>query len=84
MRARSYSKKARQRAKAQVGSIMQEVQGLHFFCELVEAAPHIVLVLSEDLNCRILYANAAIARVLHMHVASVFGRCVPLSANEWK
>lgn len=73
-RARSCSKSARERAKAQVDMFQQEVEGLRVFRTLVEEASHVVLVLSDDLRCEILYANAATARFFHVHIAAVLGR----------
>lgn len=74
LRARVYSNSARERNKALLQDIRQDVQALRPFHALVDDAPHIVLVLSDDLQCRVLYANATVTQVLHMSVASVLGR----------
>ena len=68
--------KARERVKTETRVYKQQIQSLRVYYSLIESAPHIVLVLSEDLQLKILFANLAVARFLHIHAASVIGRCV--------
>lgn len=76
IRARNYSKNARERTKAVIAMTTQEVRGLQIFRTLVEEAPHILFVLSRDLNCQVLYVNASINRLLHIKTSSMLGRWV--------
>ena len=55
--------------------IQKDVQGLRPFRVLVDEAPHMVFVFSDDLKCRVLYANAATSTCLHVSVLSLLGRC---------
>lgn len=73
-RARSYSTDARQRIKTQVKLLQHGLENLRMFRSLVDEAPHIVLVLSDDIHCEVLYANHAIGRLLYVPAASVLGR----------
>lgn len=75
-RARSYSKSARERVKAQINAFQREVERLRTYRALVEDSPHIILVLSDDIRHKILYANSAITRHLHINVSSVLGKYV--------
>lgn len=43
---------------------------------LVEKSQHLILVLSNDLELKVLYANSAVARVLDTCIDSVLGRWV--------
>lgn len=69
-----YSDAARQRKRDVLGEMMRDMAGMRVYRTLVEEAPHIVLVLSPDIQCRVLYANKALTRILHVKTEAVLGR----------
>lgn len=74
VRARMYSDAARRRKRDIAGEMLQDVAELRMYRILVEEAPHIVLTLSPDIHCHVLYANKAFARILHVKTELVLGR----------
>lgn len=75
-RARVYSHNARQRNKVLLHEIRHDIAALAVFRDLVEKAPHIMLVLSMDLQATILYANDALNDTLHLSSPAILGRYV--------
>ena len=75
-RARIYSNVARERYDRLQQELEGDVAAMRMFQALVEEAPQMVAVLSTDVHCLVLYANAAFTRQLARPAASLLGRWV--------
>ena len=63
-RARVYSNHARKRDEVKKQALVEDVDMMQLFRHVVEDAPHMVAVVSPDLDCTFRYANEAFARIL--------------------
>ena len=63
-RARVYSNHARKRDEARKQALVEDVDMMQLFRHVVEDAPHMIAVVSPDLDCTFRYANEAFARIL--------------------
>jgi PAS domain-containing protein len=73
-RARAYSHCARQRHKALLQEARVDLAAMELYRTIIENAPHIVMVLSADLQSTVLYANKAVSRLLCIVDSDVVGR----------
>jgi hypothetical protein len=64
-------------------ALADEVDAMRLFREVVEAAPQLLLVLSADVRCAVLYANAAAAGALGVACAGILGRWVGGWVGGW-
>ncbi len=71
--ARKYSQQARQRQEAQTKELKEQVATLLVYQDIVENAPDLVMVISPDDQGRILFANAAFARLVHTEPSLLLG-----------
>ena len=77
-RARLYSNVARERYEQLQRELEGDVAAMRMFQALVEEAPQMVAVLSMDVHCLVLYANAAFKHQLVRPAVSLLGRWVCL------
>lgn len=64
MRARTYSRNARRRHRQLKDEMADDVEEMRIWEVMVQLAPHIILVVSSDIHCRVLYANDAVTKTL--------------------
>lgn len=69
-----YSDVARRRKRDVLDEMLQDVAELRIYRALVEEVPHIVLVLSSDIQCRVLFASTAFTRILFVKTDLVLGK----------
>ena len=74
VRARVYAHRARQKHKALLQEAQEEKAAMEVYRTIVEKAPHIVMVLSANLQCIVLYANDAVSRTLCIGANQVLGK----------
>lgn len=75
-RARMYSHLARRRQEATVQDLKNQVESLGLYKDLIDNAPDLVLVISPDVEARILFANGASVRMLQLLPTALLGRYV--------
>lgn len=55
-------------------SLEKEVKALRMFRTIVEDAPIMIIVLSPDMDCRLLYINVAVEKELCVLRSNILGR----------
>lgn len=73
-RARVYSSQARDRWERHQRDLENAVTAMRMFKTVVEEAPHMLIVLSMDVTCLVLYANMAVTRCLSSPPVGLLGR----------
>lgn len=81
-RARMYSHMARKRQEANVQELRNQVTALMVYQEMVEDGPDVVLVISPDIDSRILFSNAASGRLLQTLPATLLGQSLWAFVHE--
>ena len=72
-RARIYTQLSQTRRKQSFKRLSKHVERMRVYQSVVEEGPDIVVTLSADVHCRILYANEAIQRILHADSKAIVG-----------
>ena len=72
-RGRVYTQLSQKRRKQSFKRLSEHVERMRVYQSAVEEGPDIVVTLSADVHCRILYANAAIQRILHVDPKAIAG-----------
>ena len=72
-RARIYTQLSQSRRKQSFKRLSEHVERMRVYQSVVEEGPDLVVTLSADAHCRILYANEAIQRILHVDPKAIAG-----------
>lgn len=72
-RGRIYTQLSQKRRKLSFKRLSEHVERMRVYQSMVEEGPDIMVTLSADVHCRILYANQAIQHILHVDSRAIVG-----------
>ena len=73
-RARSYSQVSRDKKKKEKEDVVEELGKMDIYSWALYLAPNMMMVLSADADCRVLYSNAMIQEILGTSADKILGR----------